>query len=95
MLRAMLPDSDLVEAVRKVLARERYLSASQILEQLPMREQLLRDCGSSSQAVRRVKDALLKSLHGELSFDFTPNGKSYDVLGSEVVEVSMVFKLRG
>ena len=91
----MLSDAELISAVRKVLAEDRYLSASQLLERLPIRAQLVRECGSPSQAMRRVKNALLKSLHGELSFDFTPNGKSRDVLGSSVPEVSMVFKLRG
>lgn len=91
----MLHSDQLVVAVRTVLEGEKYLSAGQILERLPMREDLLREAGSRDAAVRRVKDALLKSLQGELSFDFTPNGKSRDLLGSSVPEVSMVFRLRG
>jgi hypothetical protein len=72
------------------------MSARQIFDRLPVRDQLLKECGGSvDKAIRRVKEALLKSLQGELSFDFTPNGKKRDVLGSQVPEVSMVFRLRG
>ena len=91
----MLEADELVVAVRTVLEGEAYLSAGQILERLPMREDLMRESGSRDKAVRRVKDALLKSGHGELGFDFAPNGKSRDLLGSSVPEVSMVFRLRG
>ena len=92
----MVNSEELVAAVRSVLdAGSGYLSARQIFERLPVKDQLIQECGSAETAVRRVKEALLKSLQGELSFDFTPNGKKRDVLGSTVPEVSMVFRLRG
>ena len=91
----MLNRDELADAVRTVLAKgNRYLSATQILERLEVREQLLAECSSHSEAVQRVKDVLLQSLSGELSFDFTPNGRSRDVLGSRVAEVTMVFRVR-
>jgi hypothetical protein len=92
----MVPTDALETAVRTALtAGGGYLSASQILERVAMRDELIAECGSKEKAVQRVKDVLLKSLQGELSFDFTPNGRKRDLMGSPVAEVTIVFKLRG
>ena len=87
---------ELANAVRSVLLGDdgAYLSAAQILERIDDSATLIRLCGSREKAVQRVNDVLLNGVKGELSFDFTPNGRKRDLLGSEVPEVTIVFRVR-
>jgi hypothetical protein len=90
----MLAPDDIATSVRIVLESGVYLSAHEILDRMVLRDRLLADCVTHAEAVRRVKEVLLTHLQSELTFDFVPNGISRNVLGSEMPEVTIIFRLR-